>query len=401
MSGNDRRPVSLYLHVPFCTVKCAYCDFNSYAGLEGAIPAWERAIQEELRRWAPVVAGRPVPTVFIGGGTPSLLEGSAIGRLLEAVRSQYALDIDAEVTLEANPESVREERLTAYRAAGVNRLSMGVQSLHEDELRFLDRLHDAEGARRAVRAARGAGFNNVNIDLIYGLPGQSMERWESTMEGALAMETEHLSCYALTVEEGTPLASRVAKGEVVEAEGDVVAEMAEWTEERLSRAGYRQYEISNYAKPGSESRHNLVYWGHGEYVAVGPGAHGFVDGVRYAVERSPSRYAEVMRDPRVLRQAQDARIQNLPSPAIVSQEVISAETAALDTVTLGLRLNEGVDAEALASRYPAQWGRFEAGLSWGATNGLVERVEGRVRLTRRGRRLANEVLVRLVEPSLV
>ncbi|MCY3918936.1 MAG: radical SAM family heme chaperone HemW [Chloroflexi bacterium] len=388
-------PVSVYVHVPFCTVKCAYCDFNSYAGMEEAIPAWESALLTELRGWSAAVAGRPVPTVFIGGGTPSLLEGASIGRILDAVRAGYALDDDAEITLEANPESVRAERLTAYRAAGVNRLSIGVQSLDPGELRFLDRLHDAERAHDAFAAARAAGFDNINCDLIFGLPGQSPESWRRSLEGVAAWGPDHLSCYGLTVEEGTPLAQRVAEGRVTEADPDVVAEMSEWTEERLAALGYRQYEISNWARADTAGRdracrHNLVYWRQGDYVGVGPGAHGFVGGVRYAVERSPARYVAAL-----AAGGAGARA------AVVSEESVDPATAAVDAAVLGLRLNAGIDEAALRSRHGAAWGVVEPGLRWGEESGLLERSNGRLRLTRRGRRLANEVFVRVVAPEVV
>ncbi len=392
-SDSSGPPVSLYLHVPFCTVKCAYCDFNSYAGMEEAVPAWESALLAELRAWAPAVARRPVPTVFIGGGTPSLLEGEQVARILDAVRAEYALAPEAEVTLEANPESVRAERLAAYRAAGVNRLSMGVQSLDPAELRFLDRLHDAERAHEAFATARAAGFDNVNCDLIFGLPGQSLATWRRTLEGVLKWGPDHLSCYGLMVEEGTPLAQRVAAGSVAEADPDVVAALSEWTEERLAAAAYKQYEISNWARPGRACRHNLVYWRQGEYLGVGPGAHGFVDGVRYAVERSPARYQTAL--------ASGEGAHGLPSGAVVSREEVSARTAALDAATLGLRLNVGVNEAAMRDRYGEAWASLEAGLSWGREEGLLERREQRLRLTTRGRRLANEVFVRLVAPELV
>ena len=229
-------PLSVYLHVPFCTVKCAYCDFNSYANLEDEIPAWEAALVEELRLWAAASAGRPVPTVFFGGGTPSLLEGEAVQRLMEQVRAHWPLDADAEVTLEANPESVSAERLREYRAAGVNRISMGVQSLQPEELIFLDRIHSAERAQEAFRLLRDAGFENVSVDLIFGLPRQSLGSWQDTVERVLGWGPDHVSAYALIVEEGTPLASRVARGEVRPADADVVASMSEWTELRLEKA---------------------------------------------------------------------------------------------------------------------------------------------------------------------
>ena len=428
----DLTPLSLYLHVPFCTVRCAYCDFNSYAGLEGFAPAWERELVEELRRWAPAVAERPVPTVFFGGGTPSLLAGESVARIMDAVRSLYALEAEAEITLEANPESVRAERLAAYRAAGVNRVSMGVQTLDPEELHFLDRLHSAEQARSAVALAQEAGFKNVSADLIYGLPGQSMATWQHTLEGVLTWGVQHLSCYALTVEDGTLLASRVARGEVASPDADVAAEMSEWTEQRLEAAGFQQYEISNYARPGFEAQHNLVYWRQGEYVGVGPGAHGFFDtsrrmhgrtekdrsrevhqttatetvGVRYSVERSPARYVELMRDgsaphPSTGSGRTEAVRWALPSPAVVDVEEVTLETALVDALTMGLRLNEGIDTDAFRARYGRAWERVSEALAWGEREGLLEREDARVRLTRRGRRLANEVFVRVVDPSLV
>ncbi len=268
-SSTDRRPISLYLHVPFCTVKCAYCDFNSYANAEDQIPAWGEAMLEELRRWAPSVAGRPVRTVFLGGGTPSLLESGTIAVILDTIADAYALTPDAEITMEANPESARFDRLAGYRAAGVNRLSIGVQSLDADELRFLDRPHDTAGARNAVADARRAGFDNISVDLIYGLPDQTLATWQASLRGVVGWEPDHVSCYALTLEPETPLAMRVADGSVREIDPDAAAAMTDWTESALAEAGYTQYEISNYARPGHECRHNLVYWRHGEYVGLG------------------------------------------------------------------------------------------------------------------------------------
>ena len=390
-------PVSVYLHVPFCTVKCAYCDFNSYAGAEDLIPAWETAVRDELVRWAGPLHARPVPTVFLGGGTPSLLEREAVERILSTIAAHYALQADAEITLEANPESVRANRLAGYRAAGVNRISMGVQSLDPDELRFLDRLHDGARAEKALRIAREAGFDNINLDLIFGLPGQALATWQTSLEGVLAWAPEHLSCYALTVEEGTPLAARVARGTIAEPDPDIATAMAEWTEDRLATTGYTQYEISNYARPGRECRHNLVYWRGGDYVGVGPGAHGYIDGVRYSVERSPTRYVAALRNA----DGKGGGALDLPSPAAVTRETPDAHTSAVDALTMRLRLNEGIDARAMAAAHASDWPQLEPALAWGQREALLAREGDRLRLTTRGRRLANELFVRLLEPSLV
>jgi len=396
-----REPIGLYVHVPFCTVKCSYCDFNSYAGIEDFQDAWLEAALAELALWAPRVAGREFSTVFIGGGTPSVLSGDSIRRLLDEVRERLELASDAEITLEANPESVRPDRLETYRDSGVNRISMGVQSLESAELEFLDRIHGAERAAQAFGEIREAGFDNVNLDLIYGLPGQTLETWKSTVDRVLNWRggPDHLSCYALTVEEGTPLAARVASGSVIEADPDHVAEIADWTAERLARAGFEQYETSNYARDGLLCRHNLIYWRNQEYLAIGPGAHGYVDGVRYQVIRSPRIYIDRLVTPSspASRGEMPKAEGDLPSPAIVDAERVGERDHLIDTLTSGLRLMEGVDE----SRLPDLYRQVRPVLDWAVDRGLAERRDGRLRLTRRGHAVANEVFVRLLDPSLV
>ena len=391
--------IGLYIHVPFCTIKCAYCDFNSYSGIEDLQSAWEDAAVHELGLWSGRLSGRELSTIFLGGGTPSLLEGCAVARVLETVRNEYRLAGDAEITLEANPESVQPQRLADYREAGVNRISMGVQSLDGGELVFLDRLHSAERARAAFGEVRAAGFENVNLDLIYGLPGQTFETWRNTLEGVLTWGPDergpdHLSCYALTVEEGTPLAARVMSGAVVEADPDRVAEFADWTAERLARAGFRQYEISNYSRNNLACRHNLIYWRNQEYLAIGPGAHGFVDSVRYSVVRSPRMYIQRLKEG-------GTGLLGLPSPAIAEAEPVSEFDSVIDTLTSGLRLDEGVDESALERAYPAAYAVVADTLNWANQAGLAIRDEGRIRLTAHGQAVSNEVFVRLFDPSLL
>ena len=390
----NEEPLGLYIHVPFCTVKCSYCDFNSYAGIEDMQSEWEAAALTELSLWAPRLSGREISTVFIGGGTPSLLPGESIRRLLDSIRSQMQLAPDAEITLEANPESAQPERLLSYRASGVNRVSMGVQSLNSTELVFLDRIHSAERAEEAFAEIRVAGFDNVNLDLIYGLPGQTLETWQSTLNQVLTWSgngPDHISCYALTVEEGTPLAARVASGRVIEADPDHVAEIADWTAARLSQAGFDQYETSNYARNGLTSRHNLIYWRNQQYAAIGPGAHGFVDGIRYQVVRSPRLYIERLSTSSGSIGAPMA----LPSPAIVDAERPSQRENTIDALTSGLRLVEGIDEGIL----PDAYAEFRPTLDWAVQHGLAQRRDGRLRLTKRGHAVANELFVRLLEPA--
>lgn len=385
-------PLGFYVHVPFCTVKCSYCDFNSYAGIEDMQAEWLAAALVEAKLWAPWLKGRQVSTIFIGGGTPSLLPGESVRRLLDEIRRLIDIDQAAEITLEANPESVERERLESYRQAGVNRISMGVQSLDASELMFLDRIHSAKRAETAFEMIRAAGFENVNLDLIYGLPGQSVETWQSTVEQVLRWHgngPDHLSCYALTVEEGTPLAARVAAGRVIEADPDRVADIADWTSERLLRAGFEQYETSNYARRGLRCEHNLIYWRNHEYAAIGPGAHGFVDGVRYQVVPSPRIYIDRLRQEQELAQAPEG----LPSPAIVEAERPSERENLIDTLTSGLRLMDGVDESSLPDAYE----EFRPTLDWAVGNGLAQRADGRLCLTQRGHAVANEIFVRLLD----
>ena len=385
-------PLGFYVHVPFCTVKCSYCDFNSYAGIDDMQAEWLAAALVETKLWAPRLMGRRVSTIFIGGGTPSLLPGDSVSRLLDEVRRRIDVDQDAEITLEANPESVEPERLNAYREAGVNRISMGVQSLEASELVFLDRIHSAARAEWAFEAIRSAGFDSVNLDLIYGLPGQSLETWQSTVEQVLGWNghgPDHLSCYALTVEEGTPLAARATAGRVIEADPDLVADIADWTSERLMRAGFEQYETSNYARDGLRCEHNLIYWRNQEYAAIGPGAHGFVDGVRYQVVRSPRIYIDRL----CSEQESEPVPEGLPSPAIVGAERPSERENLIDTLTSGLRLMDGVDESSLPDTYD----EFRPTLDWAVDSGLAQRADGRLCLTRRGHAVANEIFVRLLE----
>ena len=386
-------PLGFYVHVPFCTVKCSYCDFNSFAGIEDMQSEWLQAALTEVELWAPRLADRQVSTVFIGGGTPSLLSGESVRLLLDTIRTSVDIAVDAEITLEANPESVEPRRLETYRDAGVNRISMGVQSLDSSELVFLDRIHSAERAESAFAMIRAAGFDNVNLDLIYGLPGQSLETWQSTVEQVLHWNRggpDHLSCYALTVEEGTPLAARVSAGSVIEANPDHVAEIADWTAGRLSSAGFEQYETSNYARNGLKCRHNLIYWRNQEYAAIGPGAHGFVDGVRFHVVRSPRVYIDRLRRPGTSSDAGE----DLPSPAIAGAERVGEVEHVIDALTSGLRLFEGVDEDCL----PPAYAQLRPVLDWAVANGLARRDDGRLRLTPRGHAVANEIFVRLLEP---
>jgi oxygen-independent coproporphyrinogen-3 oxidase len=388
------QPLSLYLHIPFCTAKCGYCDFNSYAGHEHLIPAYTQTLLHEAELWRNTTRGRPIATMFFGGGTPSLLPIDEVRVIMDGLRAIFAFTADAEVTIEANPGSLDESYLRELRALGVNRLSIGVQSFHDDELRALDRIHTADDARAAFRAAREAGFDNVNLDLIFGLPEQPIERWQQSVEQALALGPEHLSLYALTVEEGTPLARDVARGRTPAPDQDAQADQFEWTQERLARAGYEHYEISNWALPGHRCRHNLTYWECREYLALGAGAHSYVNGIRFANAALPSQYLSLVEES--WNEAQE-RGGAAMMRQIVSGETITPALAMSDTLILGLRLIDGVSQRDFRARFDVEATEaFAAQLAEPFELGLLETSGDRLRLTERGRLLGNEVFARLL-----
>ena len=417
-------PLSVYVHIPFCTLKCSYCDFNSYAGIEVLMRPFVDALCDELRLWGGVLAqgwgpephiGRHVvETVFFGGGTPSLLPLKEVERIMAAMREAFDLMPGAEVSFEANPGTIECDYFRGLLAAGVNRISFGVQSFYDDELAALDRIHSAAEAKQAYRWAREAGFERVNLDLIYGLQEQTMDRWQSTLEQAIALAPEHLSLYALTVEEGTKLAHDIERGRAPAPDGDVQAEMYEWSCEWLESAGYRQYEISNWCRPGEECRHNLVYWRNGEWLGLGPGAHSHLwsqeqgargQGWRFADVYSPKRYIELVRETVAIgARSQESGVRDTGTREMVGLmrqvafvEELAVEMEMADTAILGLRLNEGLKVDEFRGRFGRSLDEvYGPVLAETAAFGLVERENGPVRLTERGRLLANEVFVRLL-----
>jgi oxygen-independent coproporphyrinogen-3 oxidase len=385
--------LSLYLHIPFCHTKCHYCDFNSYAGLLNWREPYVRGLVREIE-WAGDLAQRsgyagrptdqpwPCRTIFFGGGTPSLLSAEQIARILETARRVFAVLPDAEITLEANPGTLELEHLAGLRAAGVNRLSMGAQSFDAGLLRWMGRIHSPEEIESAFWMARQAGFDNINLDFIFGLPDQRMEQWETTLERALALGPEHLSLYSLIVEEGTPLFDWVEAGRVQVADEDLTAEMYLLAQRRLAEAGYVQYEISNWAKPGKACEHNLTYWRNLPYLGVGAGAHSCFGGRRFSTALKVRDYLErVQRDGHAMLEGED-----------ISQELEMAETA-----MLALRLNEGLSLALFERRYGRSFDAvFAERLALVEAAGLLERVDGRVRLSERGLLLGNEVFERLL-----
>jgi oxygen-independent coproporphyrinogen-3 oxidase len=380
-----RVPFGVYLHVPFCRVRCGYCDFNTYTATElggGADQAsYARTAVQEVRLARRVLGERdlPVATVFLGGGTPTLLPPGDLARMLDSIRQELGLAPGAEVTTEANPDSVDARSLAALREAGFTRISYGMQSAVPQVLGTLDRTHDPERVPLAVAEARAAGFEGVSLDLIYGTPGESADDWAASLRAAVDLAPDHVSAYALVVEEGTALAARVRRGELPAPDDDDLADKYLAAEEALSAAGYGWYEVSNWAaSPGQRCRHNELYWREGDWWGVGPGAHSHVAGTRWWNVRHPAAYAQ--------------RLGRGESPA-QAREVLDEGARALERVLLGIRLVEGLPLGGLGAG-----GRGAAGRLVG--DGLLDRAAhdaGRAALTLRGRLLADAVVRELTE----
>jgi oxygen-independent coproporphyrinogen-3 oxidase len=395
-------PFSLYVHIPFCTSKCTYCDFNSYAGQDSLMTPYARAVVTEARLWSPHIAGRTVETVFFGGGTPSLLPLPEMDIITTAIRREFDLAADAEISLEANPGTVDAAHLQGLRRLGFNRISFGVQSFHDDELRTLERIHDADEVDDAYRWAREAGFENVNLDLIYGLQWQTLDGWQANLNRAIAMAPEHLSLYALTLEDGTPLTRDVARGRSRGPDLDLQADMFEWSIERMKGAGYCHYEVSNWSRPGRECRHNLTYWRNGDWLGLGAGAHSHLFGERFADAASPSRYIALVEQQATSNQQLGESAGIAPSMAQIGMREAYDESREMsETAFLALRLREGLDLSAFERRFGVPFQRaFGDAMAETQALGLTELVDGRLRLRDEAVLLGDEAFVRFLSPVL-
>jgi len=372
--------IALYIHFPFCRRRCGYCSFVSYQGRESDIPEYVRALKKELLLRA---ADQRVCSIYFGGGTPSLLSPEQIHEILSVVHSHFTVDETAEVTLEVNPGTVDEIYLTAVRKAGINRLSLGVQSLDDGELALLGRIHTAAEARDAVQFARNAGFTNLSLDLIYGLSNQTLASWHKTLDEAIGLNPEHISLYPLTLEDDAPMHLAIQRGEMPPLDSDLTADQYELAQDTLAAHGYLHYEISNWAKEGYECRHNLVYWHNLPYLGAGVAAHSYINGHRLANTTDLDRYL-------------NAFSCNLP-PARELDEEIGPELQLSETVILGLRLSEGIGLDDIKHRFGIDLLRhYEQQVGETASLGLLECASRHVRLTRRGRMLGNEVFWRFL-----
>jgi oxygen-independent coproporphyrinogen-3 oxidase len=372
--------LALYLHIPFCRRRCDYCSFISYAGRELETPAYVGALATEMRlRREPDTI---VKSIYFGGGTPSLLSASQIYELLNVIHDHYPVHGDAEITLEANPGTINTGYLKSIRSSGVNRLSLGIQSLDDAELQFLGRIHTADEGKQSVKQSREAGFDNLSLDFIYGIPGRYKDDWQRMLDEIVRFKASHLSLYALTLEENTALAVKVKRGEVQAPDDDTAALEYEMACELLQSGGYGQYEISNWSLPGAESRHNLVYWQRQPYLGLGVAAHSLLGIERSANTSDIDLYLTALADNR------------LPERTV---EIINDRVALAETLILGLRLNQGITADDIEMRFGVDlYCHFASEIAELTALGLLENAGEWLRLTARGRLLGNEAFLRFL-----
>ena len=398
-------PLALYVHVPFCDTKCPYCDFNTYAGIEALMPGYTGALAHELEQWGAWLEKPTLASLFFGGGTPSFLPTRDMTRLLRVIHEHFDLPAEAEATAEANPGDCARERLQSMRRAGLNRISIGVQSFDDGELRLLGRRHDADQAAEAIRSARVAGFDNLSLDLMFGLPGQFISSWDHTLDEAIALEPDHISAYALTLEQGTPMEAEVRLGRMREPDPDMAAEMYTTAQERLAAAGYQQYEISNWAKPGRESTHNLAYWRSAPYLGVGPGGHSYLHGDAFPqLGAFGARFAETKPPRSYIERAGEWQAHGPITPDALSAasacedvQVVSRQQAMGEHMMMGLRLNPGVSDATFAERFGQSIVEaFPRATADCLEFGLLEWHDGNLRLTEEARLLGNEAFARFV-----
>ncbi len=395
--------ISVYLHIPFCRHRCAYCDFNTYAGISDLIPAYIQALCTEISTLAQSANRRlPVHTIFLGGGTPSLLPADMLEMVIRSLDNGYDLSNDVEITLEANPGTLNQAYLNRLRAAGVNRISLGMQSALTEELRFLEREHDFLAVIQSVEWARKAGFDNLNLDLIFGLPEQLLGSWQRSLKMATDLKPEHLSIYSLSLEHGTPMSNWADRGLISQPDNDTAADMYDWASEFLEVKGYSQYEISNWATWSKQEellscRHNLQYWHLDPYLGFGAGAHGYIAGYRTANVLSPAQYIQRLTttdNPRP--NAQFPR-----TPATATAQKIDRQTEMGETMIMGLRLTrEGVSNKRFAKRFGTKiQDEFGSQVEYLVNSGLLNWIgddQDTLRLTWRGRLLGNRVFMEFV-----
>lgn len=385
MTSNENLRFSIYVHIPFCIKKCGYCDFNTYAGLDKLQPEYTNAVINEINGWGRRFPGSVVSSIAFGGGTPGEMPAEQLGSIVNAIQVSFVVEQNAEVTLEANPGTTSGAAMKSFVDSGFTRISLGAQSFSDQNLVFLDRIHSSEAIAASLQLAKNAGFRSINLDLIYGLPGQSMDNWREDLRSACKLGPDHLSLYNLTVEEETPLYDRVKRGETIPLSDDVSAEMYEYASSFLSDFGYIQYELSNWSKPGHHSRHNYGYWTWKSYIGVGAGAHGFIDGERIENIAHPREYIHALRNT------------TNPEAAITKRESPALNVSIADWLTLHLRLIRGFHEDQFYKEFGVEIEIMMGPLLQElCETEIMERFDSNIKLTSRGRLLHSEVAVKFL-----
>lgn len=376
----NMKPIAVYIHIPFCIHKCSYCDFNSYAGLDHLTIDFCDAVKREI--WGVHELERVVSSVFFGGGTPTYLQAEQLNSILNAVRDVFPFAKDAEITSESNPANSDVERFEGMRRGGFNRLSIGVQSFDDRLLRIAERQHTSQEAIDAIACARSAGFDNLNLDMIFALPEQSLEDWRASLFNAIEINPEHISTYALSIEEGTRFDRMRRNHTLHKADEDTELEMYELAIELLSKAGYQHYEVSNFCRPGKQARHNLTYWLNEEYLGFGPGAVSYLGGRRWMNEKRPTSYIQKVK---------------AGEPLAILDETLPPEEALAETLILGLRLRGGVTLKSVQDRFSIDLQERYSGLiSELVSEGFAELKGDNLRLTHKGLLFSNDVFIRIL-----
>ena len=386
-------PLSIYVHIPFCGVRCTYCAFNTYTDLDHLIPSYVDALSTELEFVAGHNPHESVHSVYFGGGTPSLLDARHFERLLDQLQRDFHLSADCEISLEANPDNLTGAYLNDLRRVGFNRLSIGMQSANAEVLQMFDRQHDLPAVAAAVHAARSAGFDNVNLDVIFGSPKETLANWKQTVETVLQFAPEHISMYGLELKGGTVLRQQVDAGELPRPDDDLFADMYEYASDCMEAAGYAQYEISNWRRDSLECRHNLQYWRNLPYIGIGAGAHGFAGGHRYSTIAAPTRYIDSLAD-------DEGSPSLFPlTPAVAKHTLVDTADDIYETIMMSMRLTrEGIDRSRFRARFRRDFVEmFAQSVSRLESLGLIAVTNDRVRLSRAGRLLSNAVIREFVE----
>lgn len=386
----DNQTLSIYLHIPFCKVMCSYCAFNTYTGMESIIAPFVEALSKEIR-YVGHGTEMPVGSIFFGGGTPSMISIPQYQQLFAALHESFTILPDAEITIESNPNDLSRDYLSGLRAVGINRLSIGMQTSNPEELKLFNRQHDTQTVIDAVKTAQAVGFDNISLDLIFGIPNQSLESWRETLNQAIALNIQNISAYNLILEGNTPLKDAVDAGQIPSPDDDLDADMYDLLTEMLAEADFEQYEISNWAKAGYESRHNLQYWRNWPYLGLGAGAHGFANGVRYIVTRYPKRYIDAMNE------GQEG-LEYPRTPAVTKATVVDRKNDMAETILMGLRMTqEGILRDSFKARFGVDIAEIHAeAIEKHIGYGLLELNEERLRLTQAGRLLSNAVIRDLI-----